>query len=143
MADGKTLNTMGIIINGVSVIDPSELSYTLSDISASDAGRDESLEMDAMILGQARQYTITWNNIDPENANKILKAVSTGRNAKGQFPCTFYDVLEGEMQERMYYVGNRTAPFQQWIPDRDEGKIFNKLSFTLIEATPDLESESE
>ena len=58
------LNTGMVTLNGVSVIDPSELSWTLQDISASDAGRNEALAMKKMRVGQIRTYQLTWNMID-------------------------------------------------------------------------------
>lgn len=124
-----TLNTGMVTLNGVSVIDPSSLKWGLSDISASDAGRDEQTIMHKMLLGQKRQYELAWNMISPEDASTILKAI----NAKETFECTLWDAMENQMQTRTYYVGDRSAPMQQWIPDRKDGKLFNQLSFTLIE----------
>ena len=125
----KTLNTQMVILNGVSVIDPSELSWGLSDVSASDAGRDEAVKMHKMRLGQKRQYTLGWKMIDPVNASIILKAV----NEKEVFECRMWDAMDGEYQTRKYYVGDRSAPMQQWMPNRDDGKLYSKVSFTLIE----------
>lgn len=128
----QTINTNMAILNGVHVIDPSDLTWSLQDVSASDAGRNEAVEMIKRRVGQIRKYDIAWNMIDPENASIILKAI----NDKETFYCTFWDVMDGEMQERLYYVGDRTAPFKQWIPDRADGKVFSKLSFSLIEVKP-------
>lgn len=124
-----TLNTGMVTLNGVSVIDPSELSWGLSDVSASDAGRDEQTTMHKMKLGQKRQYQLGWNMIDPENASIILKAI----NSSETFPCTLHDAMDNEMQTRTYYVGDRSAPMQQWMPNRKDGKLYSKLSFTIIE----------
>ena len=44
--------------------------------------------------------------------------------------------MDNEMQTRRYYVGDRTAPFKQWR-DGIDGKLYSKLSFTLIEEKPD------
>lgn len=125
----KTLNTGMVTLNGVSVIDPSECTWGLSDISASDAGRDELSNMHKMRLSQKRQYQLGWNMIDPTNASIILKAI----NAEETFDCTLFDAMDNEMQTRKYYVGDRSAPMQQWIPNRQDGKLYSKLSFTLIE----------
>lgn len=126
------LNTGMVTLNGVSVIDPSEMSWSLQDISASDAGRNEAMEMKKMRIGQIRTYQLTWNMIDPENASIILQAI----NSDEVFPCILHDVMENEMQTRKYYVGDRTAPFKQWRSGTD-GKLYSKLSFTLIEEKPD------
>ena len=124
-----TLNTQMVTLNGVSVIDPSKLSWGLSDISSSDAGRDEQTKMHKMRLGQKRKYELAWNMISPEDASKILKAI----NEKEEFECTLHDAMDNEMQTRTYYVGDRSAPMQQWMPDRTDGKLFTSLSFSLIE----------
>lgn len=131
--ENKTLNTGMVTLNGVSVIDPSSLTWGLQDVSASDAGRDEAVRMHKMIVGQLRTYDIGWNMIDPANASIILKAI----NEKENFYCTLPDTMENEMQTRLYYVGDRTALFQQWIPDRKDGKLYSKLSFRLVEVKPD------
>lgn len=129
----KTLKTGMVTLNGVAVIDPSELTWNLQDVSAADAGRNEAIEMKKMRVGQLRTYQLSWNMIDPENASIILKAI----NEKDNFKCKLHDVMDNEMQERLYYVGDRSAPFKQWIPNREDGKIYSKLSFTLIEVMPD------
>ena len=134
----KTLKTGMVTLNGVAVIDPSELTWNLQDVSAADAGRNEAIEMKKMRVGQLRTYQLTWNMIDPENASIILKAI----NEKDNFKCKLHDVMDNEMQERLYYVGDRSAPFKQWIPDRTDGKIYSKLSFTLIEVMPDSNTTS-
>lgn len=131
------LNTGMVTLNGVSVIDPSEMSWSLQDISASDAGRNEAMEMKKMRIGQIRTYQLTWNMIDPTNAAIILQAI----NSDEVFPCILHDVMENEMQTRRYYVGDRTAPFKQWRSGTD-GKLYSKLSFTLIEEKPDSDTSS-
>ena len=50
----EPLNTNMVVLNGVDVIDPTELTWGLSDVSASDAGRDESVTMHKMRIGQKR-----------------------------------------------------------------------------------------
>ena len=132
MAGEYTKNTGMVTLNGVSVIDPSELTWSLQDVSASDAGRDERIKMHKLRVGQLRTYQLAWNMIDPENAAIILQAI----NQKEEFYCTLHDVMTNKMETRLYYVGDRTAPFKMWT-DRADGKIYSKLSFTLIEVIPD------
>lgn len=135
----KELNTGMLILNGVSVIDPSEMTWGLQDVSASDAGRDESIRMHKLRVGQLRTYQLAWNMIDPVNAATILQAI----NAKDEFYCTMHDVMTNQMRRGLYYVGDRTAPFKQWMPDREDGKVYSKLSFTLIEVYPDSDKETK
>ena len=133
IAMDKTRNTGMLTLNYTSVIDPSEMVWGLQDVSASDAGRDEAIRMHKLRVGQIRTYQLTWNMIDPFNASVILKAI----NAKEEFYCKMFDPMENDMRMGLYYVGDRTAPFKQWIPDREDGKVYSKLSFTLIEVMPD------
>lgn len=123
------LNTNMVTLNGVSVIDPSEWSWGLNDISAKDAGRDETTTMHKMRVGQKRTYTLGWKMIDPHNAAIILQAV----NRDETFQCTLWDAMNEQYETRTYYVGDRSAPMQQWMPSRVDGKLYSKISFTLIE----------
>lgn len=133
VSPGKTMNTGMVTLNGVSVIDPSELTWGLQDVSAPDAGRDEAVRMHKLRIGQLRKYELAWNGIDPANAAIILQAI----NAQEEFPCTLHDAMTNTMQTRIYYVGDRSAPFKQWMPDRIDGKVYSKISFNLIEVFPD------
>lgn len=132
MAVDRTTRTNMVIINGTPVIDPSTWSYGLQDVSASDAGRDEAILMHKMRLGQVRTYQLGWKMIDPDNASQILQLIN-GED----FTMRLWDVLSNEYQTRTYYVGDRTAPMQQWMPNREDGKLFSNLSFTVIELWPD------
>lgn len=127
---GKTLSTMGIVINGVSVIDPSELQWTIQDISAPDAGRDEAGTMHPMKIGQKRTVQLGWNHIDPANAMAILAAISGNAQT---FTATLPDALTGALRQGTYYVGDRQAPMKIWNATKLDGQLYSKLSFTLIE----------
>jgi len=130
VSPGKTKQEMGIVLNGVSVVDPSVLSWTLQDISAHDAGRDEAGIMHPMKIVEKRTVQLEWNMIDPINASTILNAVS---GANQTFSCTLPDAKTAELRTATYYVGDRQAPMQQWMTSRVDGKIYTKVSFTLIE----------
>ena len=121
------MNTGMVTLNGVSVIDPSEWTWGLQDVSASDAGRDEAVTMHKMRLGQKRTYNLGWKQIDPTNASIILQAINPET-----FTATLWDTMDNQYETRTYYVGDRIAPMQQWM-ERVDGKLFTKLSFTLIE----------
>lgn len=123
------LNTNMVTLNGVSVIDPSKNEWGLQDISSKDAGRDEATIMHKMKLGQKRTYNLEWNMIDPHNAAIILQAI----NSDETFPCTLWDAMDEQYETRTYYVGDRSAPMQQWMPNRADGKLYTHISFTLIE----------
>lgn len=128
----KTKRTGMVTLNGVEVIDPSDMTWGLQDVSSPDAGRDEAAIMHNKIVGQLRKYTLSWSMIDPADAAEILQAI----NQTWAFECTLWDAMENAMRTGTYYVGDRTAPLQQWIPNRADGKIYSKLSFNLIEVSP-------
>ena len=123
------LNTNMVTLNGVSVIDPSKNEWGLQDISSKDAGRDEATIMHKMKLGQKRTYNLAWKMIDPHNAAIILQAI----NSAETFQCTLWDAMNEQYETRTYYVGDRSAPMQQWMPNRADGKLYTQISFTLIE----------
>ena len=115
-----------ISVDGFDLPDPSEYTYGLMDISASDAGRTEDTMMQKNRVGQKRKLNLGWQNIRPDVASDILSAVNPE-----YINVTYWDVMSGGMETREFYVGDRSAPYQWW--HGTNGKIFSKLSFNLIE----------
>jgi len=113
-------------IDGVELPDPSEYTYGLMDISASDAGRTEDSVMQKNRVAQKRKLNLGWQNIRPEVASTILTAINPE-----YLNVTYYDVMDGAMETREFYVGDRSAPYQWW--HGTNGRIFSKLTFNLIE----------
>lgn len=141
--DGYTTR-MGIVVdygdpnNGITLPDPSEITWGLSDISQSEAGRDESGTMHPMKLrdGQGNivqkyQYQMGWNMCTPQEAAIVLQAINNAETFYVRMP----DPLESTGMipcRKLYYVGDRSAPFQQWF-DGHDGHLYQKVSFTIIE----------
>lgn len=132
MVTSKSMNTNMVTLNGVSVIDPSKLQWGLMAISPSDSGRDQGGVMHDDIIGYTDKYELAWNMIDPINASIILQAVTQKRF----FEATLFDPLTCTMRTSVYYAGDLSTPFQQWIPDRQDGKIYTQLAFNIIERGP-------
>ncbi len=109
--------------------DPSALTYGLQDISASDAGRvhDGGNTMYKMRTSQKRKLNITWTLPTAAQASNILRAF----NPEYVF-VRYWDVMDGELQIREFYVGDRSAPFQ-WYQLDDKGTRMSTLSFDIIE----------
>nr|DAL62716.1 MAG TPA_asm: hypothetical protein [Caudoviricetes sp.] len=107
--------------------DPSSLEYGLQDVSASDAGRvmDASATMYKQRICQKRKLKLKWSGLTAADTSKILKAVNPE-----YFYVRFWDALDGQMETRCFYVGDRTAPlFYYWV----DGIRYESLSFDLIE----------
>lgn len=134
----KTINTMMVTLNNVSVIDPSTLEFSEQDVNSEDSMRDSTVDMHNNVLGTIVKYKLGWNMIDPVNASQILQAIHVPTvNGKRQFWATLHNARTNQMETRLYYVGDRTVPFKQWIPDRADGKVYSQVSFNIIEAKPD------
>lgn len=107
--------------------DPSSLEYGLQDVSASDAGRvmDAEATMYKQRICQKRKLKLKWSGLTAADTSKILKAVNPE-----YFYVRFWDALDGQMETRCFYVGDRTAPlFYYWV----DGIRYESLSFDLIE----------
>ena len=124
------MNTGMVTLNGVSVIDPSVLEQSVQTVSDPEAGRDKTGTMhDNPPCPDKLKYNLAWNGIDPVNASIILQAVRQQRF----FPAILHNAVTNQMETHTYYVGDRSIPVQQWIPNRVDGKVYKKLSFSIIE----------
>lgn len=125
----KTLNTGISTINGVNVIDPSDVEVTRNTIQDPEAGRDMNGTMHMLIIAVKRTYTLTWKVITPEDAQTIINAVESDTF----FPVRFMDIKRNEMVTGTFYSGDRTYGVQQWIPNRKDGKLYKDFKVKLIE----------
>ena len=111
------------------VLDPSEVSYGIQDISDPDAGRDSSLTMWKGKLGQKYTIALAWNNPSPSETATLL----TQFDAE-YFWLQFTDPKTNQTAKKQFYAGDRTAPVQQWFMRNGQDlKTFSKVSFTVIE----------
>ncbi len=128
-----------LIIDGVSIPDPSDMSWGLQDISSDDAGRGQDLVMHKGTLGRARTLQLSWRNVTASQAHAILVDVNPEN-----FNVTYWDPLEGAITTRSFYVGDRSAMVQQWFGGgapsgaNDYSKIYGQISFNIIEVEPDV-----
>lgn len=108
--------------------DPSELTWGLQDVSASDAGRDQSGVMHKNRVTQKRKLSCTWNIAHEAQATEILRAVNPE-----YFKVGYYDPMDGKFETRTFYVGDRSAPFRSYMVPVVGGTTFKTISFDLIE----------
>ena len=76
-------------------------------------------------VGQKRTIQLCWKGPTRAECAQILQAVNPE-----YFYVTYPDLMSGEQEERLFYVGDRTAPYKVWW---DGYEIMDKLSFKLIE----------
>lgn len=109
--------------------DPSALTYGLQDISSSDAGRvhDPGNTMYKMRTSQKRKLSITWTLATAEQATAILRAFNPE-----YFWVRYFDVLDGQVEVREFYAGDRTAPFK-WYEVPLKGTRLAQVQFDVIE----------
>lgn len=113
--------------SGVSLPDPSSLTWSENDISASDAGRGQDLKMYKGRLGRKVKYSLSWNMVTAEQASTILTAVDDE-----YFEASIWDAKAGQAVRRWYYRSDPSAPVQIWF-DSASRKLFQKISFNIIE----------
>ena len=117
-------NTM-ISVNGVAIKTPSAFSWSLQDVSASDAGRTTDALMHKMRVDRKRKISLTWEGTTPEETRAILLAFSPE-----YFDVTYFDPLDGAEVTRRFYAGDQSAPVKIWTV---ENKRYEQISFDIIE----------
>lgn len=117
--------TTGTVVTNLPV--PSKYVYNLHDISASDAGRLESMKMVKMRQGQARSINLEWAYPTVDDASTILKAFNSE-----YLKITFIDAMEGSELTKVFYVGDRISPLWNHARERWE-----RVGFTIVQQTAD------
>lgn len=116
----------------VDVLDPSEVSFGIQDISDPDAGRDASLRMWKGRLGQKMQVALAWNNPSPSETATLLTMFD-----EEYFFLKFTNPKTNTTITKEFYAGDRTAPIQQWFvkdpSNPDKFRTYSKVSVTCIE----------
>lgn len=112
-------------VNGVAVKDPAVFEWGLQDISSSEAGRTDDLLMHKNRIGQKRKLKLAWNNPTPEQAAAILQAFNPE-----YVTVNYPDALSGIRENRLFYVGDRSAPVRSWST---KYKRYTQVAFDLVE----------
>lgn len=104
-------------------VQPSKCTFSLKDISASDAGRTENTQMQKKRLGQAWTIQLQWNGLT--NA----QMTSIGRLFNNEYiNVTYYDYMEGGYVTQEFYKGDSTSPVYNFTLGR-----WTNISFNLIQ----------
>lgn len=122
--------TTMISVNGTAIKCPSEYDITLNDVSASDAGRDETGTMYKGFIARKSTVKLTWNGVTPEDAYDILHAFSDHE----YFSVTYYDPYycrsADDRRTATFYRGDTDSPVWRWM---DGNEHLEKVEFSIIE----------
>lgn len=104
---------------------PSKFEYGLQDVSASDAGRTLDGNMDKNRIAQKRKLQCEWAAKNPTVTSFILKAVNPE-----YIEVIYPDFMEGEYQQRTFYIGDRSAEVVCWW---DGNQLIETIKFDFVE----------
>jgi hypothetical protein len=93
-------------IGGSSVPDPSEFTWTLTDLSSDNSGRNAAGSMMKDRIAQKVKLACKWPFLTQAQAASLLQAV----NATIFFTATYPDPMAGVTATNTFYVGDRTTP---------------------------------
>lgn len=120
-----------LVVDGHAISrDPSALTWGLQDISAADAGRtqDSGNSMVKNRVSQKRKLSITWNLPHQAAAAEILSAFNPE-----YFSVQYFDPMDGQVETRTFYAGDRSAVFRSYEVPVVGGTTFQTVSFDIIE----------
>ena len=104
-------------------IEPSKCTYSLKDISASDAGRTEDTAMQKKRLGQAWTIQLEWSGLTHTQITAL------GRLFNNEYlQINYYDYMEQGYVTSEFYKGDSTSP----VYNSTMG-LWTNLSFNLIQ----------
>lgn len=123
MAMIKFSNTSGG--SGLSIT-PSSFQWDLQDVSDSQSGRTQDGLMHKNRITQKRKLEMEFVALTPSQMAALLQAIN-----QEYFYVTYPDALSGNVEERLFYVGDRKAKVYTW---QDNGmKLYSSTSFNVIE----------
>lgn len=114
-----------IKVNGSWIRTPSSFEWSVNDVSASDAGRDQSGKMYKGRITRKRKIILKWTGLTPGEAAPILDAFS-----KEYFTVTYFDPLDNRTNTRTFYSGDQTVPFKTWSVNN---RLYSEVRFDIIE----------
>ena len=105
---------------------PSEMQVSLMDVQASDSGRDVTGLMHNNVVTKKWKIEMSFSVPSPDKVAQLLNAVNTAT-----FKVKFYNPMAQAIEERTFYVGDRTLPVYLWKPNTQF--VYETLSFNIIE----------
>lgn len=105
---------------------PSVYDFDVSDVSDSDAGRNEEGKMFKNEIGSCAKIELSWNNVSLSAGSTILNAFKNE-----YFDMTFFDGVTGGFRTASFYRGDISAKMYNYRMG-----IWSSISFNVIERTP-------
>jgi hypothetical protein len=109
-------------VGGSSVKAPSEYTYKLADVSASDAGRTEDYIMQKKRVGQQTALDLAWNYLTDEEIAAVLTAFDPE-----YINITYKDAKANAYLTKEFYVTDRTSPMYNCTLG-----LWTNLSFSIV-----------
>ena len=95
-------------VNGVELKAPKTFSVDIQDID-NESGRNAKGDMQRDRVAVKRKLNIEWGPLSDAEISVILKSVQSIF-----FSATYPDPMEGTMQTKTFYVGDRSTPTYSW-----------------------------
>lgn len=112
-------------INGKAIMDPSKMSYTISDMDSDETFRSLTGELIRDRITTKVKLECSWNAMDVTSMSTLLTAMQDVF-----FQLTYFDAKAGKELTKTFYVGDRTASIYSVI----DGKIvYQSFSANFIE----------
>lgn len=92
-------------VDGKSIPAPTSYQYEWEDISKSNAGRTQDLEMHKNRIGRVIAISLSWENISIQDCSAVLQAFHPE-----YVTVTYLDAKTGGMVTRGFYTGTVSAP---------------------------------
>lgn len=119
---GTTIDVNGNITNGVTIVAPASYDYDWEDISKSNAGRTEDIEMHKNRIGRVKSISLAWSAITFTDCAGICAAFNSE-----YFYVKFFDVASFAFITKQFYTGNVSAS----LKNTSTGKV-DSLSFKIV-----------
>ncbi len=115
-------------VNGIAIKCPTSFEWELEDVSSSEAGRTEDVDMHKNRIGQVVAVSLSWKALTTSELHDILTAFNPE-----YLTIIYKDPLYGDSNDSykrtaVFYVGNRVAPMYNNALD-----IWESVSFKIIE----------
>jgi hypothetical protein len=113
-------------IQGVTMPEPSSLTWGLSDESSEESGRTLDGIMHKDIIASKVKLDCAWNNVSGSDASTILQAVCPYAFRS----ITYIDPLTNSQVTKTFYTGDKSAPVKSYAVN---GVTYSSVYFNFIE----------
>lgn len=113
-------------IQGVTMKEPSSLTWGYSDLSSEESARTLDGKSHKDIIVQKVKLECVWNNVTAAEASTLLTAVCpyAYRNV------TYLDPITNKQITKSFYTGDKSVPVKSY---NINGTIYQSVSFNFIE----------